>query len=821
MDSDNFKYRHILLSETSSTEKFTSPQTGHGGRPKIRARNRQDHRRLLLAEINKVDGDFKTLLKNRKAVGIEDEVGITLTFKSEPDFELEFERLEFRPSGIELLSVKELDGITYASVSVPDGKIKHFVNKIEKYGTEETPTGKPKNQPLVESISEICKATLDSFWTDEKELFPEENESIWWEVWLRAGKNQNDIVNFYRSNAHITGMKLSAEEMRFPDRVVMLTYGTSEQMAQSVDLLNCIAELRRAKETPEVFMKLDTREQKEWVEDLQKRTSKASSDTVALCILDTGITREHPLIKEHLSADDMHAFDVSWLNNDHDGHGTEMAGLGLYGDLSDILGNTTNIEIPFLLESVKILPPQGNNDPKLYGAITSVCVSRAEIQAPDRKRIISMAITATDNRDKGQPSSWSAGIDSLCSGVDDENKRLFIVSAGNTDHTERHNYPESSLTDGIHDPAQAWNSLCVGAYTEKNYINEVEYPEWMPIAPYGDLSPSSTTSLIWEKQWPIKPDVVFEGGNNAIDPATECSDITDSIQLLTTHYQPKNRLFTITGDTSASTSQIARIATIIQTEYPEFWPETIRGLIVHSAEWTSAMLERWNPLNTKQKYQNLLRYCGFGVPSLTQAIRSANNDLTLIVQDELFPYEKIKSSCTTRDMHIHKIPWPVEVLADLNNLEVEMRVTLSYFIEPNPARRGWTRRYGYASHQLRFDVKTPTETTDQFRIRINKAARDEEDTVTTSSDSGQWLLGTKLRHKGSLHSDCWKGPALELAQRGYIGIFPVSGWWRERHQLGRWDRPARYSLLISISTPETDVDIYTPVANQVGISINV
>jgi len=280
-------------------------------------------------------------------------------------------------------------------------------------------------------------------------------------------------------------------------------------------------------------------------------------------------------------------------------------------------------------------------------------------------------------------------------------------------------------------------------------------------------------------------------------------------------------LFTITGDTSASTSQIARIATIIQTEYPEFWPETIRGLIVHSAEWTSAMLERWNPLNTKQKYQNLLRYCGFGVPSLTQAIRSANNDLTLIVQDELFPYEKIKSSCTTRDMHIHKIPWPVEVLADLNNLEVEMRVTLSYFIEPNPARRGWTRRYGYASHQLRFDVKTPTETTDQFRIRINKAARDEEDTVTTSSDSGQWLLGTKLRHKGSLHSDCWKGPALELAQRGYIGIFPVSGWWRERHQLGRWDRPARYSLLISISTPETDVDIYTPVANQVGISINV
>lgn len=72
-----------------------------------------------------------------------------------------------------------------------------------------------------------------------------------------------------------------------------------------------------------------------------------------------------------------------------------------------------------------------------------------------------------------------------------------------------------------------------------------------------------------------------------------------------------------------------------------------------------------------------------------------------------------------------------------------------------------------------------------------------------------------------MHSDLWKGTAIELAQRGHIGIYPVSGWWKERHQLNRWYRKARYALIVSISTPKTDVDIYAAVANQVGIEIEI
>ena len=68
---------------------------------------------------------------------------------------------------------------------------------------------------------------------------------------------------------------------------------------------------------------------------------------------------------------------------------------------------------------------------------------------------------------------------------------------------------------------------------------------------------------------------------------------------------------------------------------------------------------------------------------------------------------------TLRDMHLHNLPWPRDVLEDMGETQVEMRVTLSYFIEPNPSRRGHSR-YRYESHGLRFDVKRPLESIDNF-----------------------------------------------------------------------------------------------------------
>ena len=248
-------------------------------------------------------------------------------------------------------------------------------------------------------------------------------------------------------------------------------------------------------------------------------------------------------------------------------------------------------------------------------------------------------------------------------------------------------------------------------------------------------------------------------------------------------------------------------------QYPDYWPETIRALLIHSAEWTEKMLERFNP-QKKRDFENLLRYVGYGVPDLTRALWSAENTVTLIAQDSLQPFEKKGSSYVTRDLNLPSNPWPADILEELGETVVEMRVTLSYFKESNPARRGWGRKYSYASHGLRFDVKRSLETFDAFRQRINQKARDEESGRATGSPSDtEWALGPNLRKHGSIHSDTWRGTAVSLAKLGYIAVYPVIGWWRESPRHQRWNKRARYSLIVSIHSPEVGVELYSAVKN--------
>ena len=105
----------------------------------------------------------------------------------------------------------------------------------------------------------------------------------------------------------------------------------------------------------------------------------------------------------------------SWKDSDHDGHGTEMAGLALCGDLGPVLSGRHPVRLTPVLESVKILPPPTApaNRPELYGAVTAEAASRIEVQAPEWRRAFSTAVAATDERDKGQPTSWSAAVDAL------------------------------------------------------------------------------------------------------------------------------------------------------------------------------------------------------------------------------------------------------------------------------------------------------------------------------------------------------------------------------------------------------------------------
>jgi hypothetical protein len=105
----------------------------------------------------------------------------------------------------------------------------------------------------------------------------------------------------------------------------------------------------------------------------------------------------------------------------------------------------------------------------------------------------------------------------------------------------------------------------------------------------------------------------------------------------------------------------------------------------------------------------------------------------------------------------------------------------------------------------------PAESTQQFRERINKAARDDGEPTVSPTDDARWELGI-ARNKGSIHSDYWRGTAAELANRGAIAVYPVGGWWKENLSLDRWRSDTWYTLLVTLRVPDVDVDIYSSIA---------
>ena len=336
-------------------------------------------------------------------------------------------------------------------------------------------------------------------------------QTTWWEVWLRLGTRPT-----FDAAAQRLDLMVRDHALTFPDREVVLVCATAEVLGRIVANTDTIAELRLARDTPGLFMVMDGAEQRLWSDDLARRIAPPPADAPAVCLLDSGTTYRHPLIQCGLDPADQQAYDRSWPVEDtsrqgHGGHGTQLSGLALHGDLVDLLATNGPVPLQHRLESVKILPDRGANDPDLYGAITAQAVYAAEIVAPHRPRAVCLAVTSPGDHWRGRPSSWSAELDKLAFGEEDVQPADRGFCRQYRGQRDARGLPIRNDTTPIESPAQAWNALTVGAYTEKITIADQSYAGWSAFAPAGDLMPRSRTSVSWNRDWPLKPDVVSGG----------------------------------------------------------------------------------------------------------------------------------------------------------------------------------------------------------------------------------------------------------------------------------------------------------------------
>ena len=650
----------------------------------------------------------------------------------------------------------------------------------------------------------------------------------------------------FKSFAKNNGIHVKDSFLGFETRTVLLVRASVDQLSRVTESLDDLAELRKAHEVSTAITSLDGLDQRDLVDGLLERLIPPNAESPAVCVLDTGISSNHPLLKPAILNGDVHVVDPNWKLEPKNSHGTEMAGLALYGDVQQCLLDSQSVTLFHRLESVKILPDTSSNEPELYGEITAQAVLRPEVAAAVRNRAFLLAVTAPagvkEQEKLGLPSSWSAAIDALAFGrdicvlndqltvLDDElnrHPRLFVISAGNIQPSaivSTDNFLDRCDLSPVEDPAQAWNAITVGAYSAVDTMEGApsSFDGYSPMAERGELSPVSRTSVAFnQKRWPFKPEVVADGGNLAVSPEGTSVDTPENLALVTTRrVTSSGGLLTTTRDTSAATAQVAAIAADVMAAYPKLKMETVRALVVHSAEWTPTMLKRFNAATKKQDRVNLLRRYGMGVPDRSRAIQSAANALNLLVEGTIRPFEKGTNGIRTGNMHLHTLPWPEEELLSLPpDAPVRMRVTLSYFVDPNPSRRGWTGRYRYGSYGLRFASVYPEETGEQFRKRINKLAREDNETIDSSRDDGWFFGASQQRKPGSLHTDIWEGVGADLARKGLIAVYPVEGWRKHYPQTNLVTFAVGYSLVVSIESPEVDVDLWTPVQQQIATEV--
>jgi hypothetical protein len=107
-------------------------------------------------------------------------------------------------------------------------------------------------------------------------------------------------------------------------------------------------------------------------------------------------------------------------------------------------------------------------------------------------------------------------------------------------------------------------------------------------------------------------DICMEGGNVLANGAGELHERHPLLCLRTTDLDNDLALGSANA-TSAAAAQAARLAALAYATCPDYWPETIRGLITHAAEWAPTMRAEVIGRTGRTNRLMMLRRYGWGV----------------------------------------------------------------------------------------------------------------------------------------------------------------------------------------------------------------
>ncbi|WP_293124771.1 S8 family peptidase [Microcoleus sp. bin38.metabat.b11b12b14.051] len=565
-------------------------------------------------------------------------------------------------------------------------------------------------------------------------------------------------------------------------------------------------------------------------------------DNCGILVIDSGVQRGHPLIAPVLG--DTEVFPdakrefIRGGSDDVNGHGTNVAGIAIYGNVENCIKQRSFDPTAWLF-SARVTNEKNEYDADLLVETQLDQALRAFVENYPNCKVINISLGNADQiyRDGLKQFRLAAKIDEIAYYYQNKNKNIiFVVSAGNAFYEEaksdeqlRTDYPNYLLKKSarIIDPATSAIAITVGSLSlGRGSITEPSDVRRQAIAKLSGY-PSPFTRTGFGVDGMIKPDVVDFGGDVVIDlkykegldlPKSKLRlpDNVAGVSVVTLSKDLKSSLFQICSGTSFAAPRVANIAAQLFTKYPDASSNLIRALIVNSAVLPKEIPPEFK-LNNQQSQsektktiKNQLAIYGYGQADLERAMYSAENYVVLS-EDNI--------SIKVGYFHVYEIP---QLPPEFFNVKGTRRLSITLAFDP-PTRP--TRGDSYLGVTMEFDIFKGIDR-EIVRTAYESASK------TSSPDESTDNTKKKLKAKYGAGIEVTLSPSSNLrkkgtVQRGQVEIFPKSTKYDEGPMTlivscnRKWAKldeieMQRYALVACISHSAPEVDLYNRMQIQIS-----
>lgn len=526
-----------------------------------------------------------------------------------------------------------------------------------------------------------------------------------------------------------------------------------------------------------------------------------TSNAATVCVIDSGIQEGHYWLAPAMDSERSRSFLPDCLPDDvadefsPRGHGTRVAGAILY-PLEIPTGG--EIQLHTWIQNARVL----DKDNRLPASLPPERYLQQVVEhfhAPPRHtKIFNHSINAKVPCPRRRMTAWAAKIDELSH----EHDVLFVQSAGNqhrfgpgdqanpglaTHLAEGRAPPEHLLEDSMRvaNPAQSLHALTVGSIARKSWHDE----DRRSFAD-DELRPSAFSRSGFGQPWSvIKPEVVEFGGDLVYSesPYIVAPHPEVAVELLNSTLHGQSSFSKDGAGTSFSAPKVSHLAAHLQALFPTASPLLYRALIAQSARWP-----HW--AENEPNKDHVLRWIGFGLPSLERATENTPTRVTLITTEaEMLP---------GKQFHLFTVKIPDEIRNAALEARLRIDVTLAYTALP---RRTRARRTGYLETWLDWEASRLGERADIFVNRMRNggagAGRNIPWTLHTQSNFGE--TEETSRGRGTLQKDWAEFDAYDLPEEFSIAVRAHLGW---NHR--ETAAAARYCLAVSFEALDMELPVY-------------